>query len=73
MDDEFEPIECDCLDAEIDILTGRETCHICGRSRYLTSEEFKNRLKLQAEWEDAYYEEIAVSEKLSNYPPPITR
>ena len=74
MDDDFdqydeeegEPLECDCLDADVDILTGREHCYSCGSSRYLSGDEFELRMRQQAEWEAAYHEEIAATEPRSN-------
>lgn len=58
-DDDFDPRDdCDCHEAELDILTGIERCHICGRSRFLTSEEFTLRLKQETEWAEAYYAEM---------------
>jgi len=52
------PDDCDCLEADLDILTGIERCHVCGRSRFLSSEEFSLRLKQEAEWTEAYYAEM---------------
>jgi hypothetical protein len=58
-DEERDPRDdCDCLDADLDILTGIERCHVCGRSRFLNSEEFTRRLKQEAEWAEAYHEEM---------------
>lgn len=73
MDDNFDPYDdecdprddCDCLDADLDILTGIERCHVCGRSRFLNSEEFTRRLQQEAEWAAAYYEAMAAEEQPS--------
>jgi hypothetical protein len=50
------PEECDCEDADLDILTGIETCYVCGTRRYLTSEQLRHREQLQAQWEADYHE-----------------
>ena len=55
--------DCDCLEAELDILEGVERCHVCGRSRFLNSEEFSRRLKQEAEWAEAYHEAMEAEEK----------
>lgn len=66
-DDEYdEPLECDCIDADLDILTGIELCHVCGHSRWLESEEFTLRLQQEAEWAAAYYEAMEAAEGQSN-------
>lgn len=49
-----ELMDCDCLEAEVDILEGIERCHVCGRTRYLSSEEFKLRLEQEAAWAAEY-------------------
>lgn len=74
MDDDFDPYDddrddrdprddCECLDADLDILTGIERCHVCGRSRFLNSEEFTRRLKQEAEWAAAYHEAMDAEER----------
>lgn len=71
MDDDFDPYDreddldddCDCIDADLDILTGIERCHICGRSRFLNSEEFTRRLQQEAEWAADYHEATAAEER----------
>jgi hypothetical protein len=50
--------ECDCMETDLDILTGIERCWRCGSTRWLSGEEFKLRLKQEAEWAEAYYDEI---------------
>lgn len=51
---ELLPEECDCQDADLDILTGVETCYVCGSKRWLNSDELRTREKLEAEWAAAY-------------------
>jgi hypothetical protein len=53
--------DCDCMEADLDILTGIERCVLCGRTRWLNGEEFSQRLKEEAEWNEAYYAEIEKS------------
>lgn len=60
---ELLPDECDCQDADLDILTGLETCFTCGSRRYLSTEELRHREKLEAEWEAAYYDEMQREEQ----------
>lgn len=59
-DENYEP--CDHESADIDMLTGRMSCH-CGFSKWLTSEEFQTELKLQAmaqeEWDRLCEQESA--------------
>lgn len=72
MDDDFDPYDdeyrtdprddCDCIEADLDILTGIERCHICGRSRVLSGEEFTLRLRQEAEWAADYHEAMAAEE-----------
>lgn len=73
MNDDFDPYDnepddrdprddCDCIEEELDILTGIVRCHVCGRSRFLPSEEFTRRLQQEAEWAAAYHEAMAVEE-----------
>ena len=50
----LDPEECDCMDAEIDILTGIERCDACGSSRWLDEAEFTKRLRQEAEWQAEY-------------------
>lgn len=62
-DDEPDPRDdCDCMDADVDILTGIERCHVCGRSRFLDSEEFKRRLQQEAEWAKDYHKAMEAEE-----------
>jgi hypothetical protein len=61
MDDDYEDDDdlpddlCDHEDEDIDILTGRGICPSCGNVRWLTSEQFKRRLALQAEADELNY------------------
>jgi hypothetical protein len=50
--------ECECIETELDILTGVDRCWSCGRTRMLGGDEFSRRLKQEAEWAEAYHEEI---------------
>lgn len=61
-DEDDDPDPCDHEDAEIDILTGLETCH-CGWSRYLTSEELKKRAEIEAEAYELYCQEMEEATK----------
>ncbi|WP_029066519.1 hypothetical protein [Labrenzia sp. DG1229] len=63
-DDEYadydDDLECDCMDEEIDVLTGVAHCSRCGSRRYLSSEDLSKRLKLEADLQadyDRYCEE----------------
>lgn len=72
-----DPYECDCLDEDVDILTGIATCDACGRSRWLTSEQLRERLKLEAELQAEYDRQCAEWEKeeataLRSAPPRLT-
>lgn len=57
------PEECDCEDADLDILTGVETCYTCGTKRYLTSEQLRHREWLHARWEAQYHEMLQEEER----------
>lgn len=46
--------DCDCHDADLDILTGLETCYACGSRRYLSSDELRHREELEAQWHAEY-------------------
>lgn len=54
-DDEYEPRECDCSEADYDLLAGHARCYECGRSWTLSSAELKARLKLEAQFFHDYY------------------
>ena len=54
-EDYEDDLECDCLEADLDILTGIERCYQCGRTRYVSSEELDLRRKQQADHEEEYY------------------
>lgn len=41
--------ECDCEDAEVDILTGRAHCYSCGRVWWLDGEQIKREAELQTQ------------------------
>jgi hypothetical protein len=49
--------DCDCMEADVDILTGRAHCLRCGNAWWLTSEALKRELELHAELCEAYYEQ----------------
>ena len=59
---ELLPEECDCQDAELDILTGVETCYVCGSRRWLSGEELREReeaeARLHAEYDQMQAEEF---------------
>lgn len=61
-DDEYEDyeddLECDCMEEEVDILTGVAHCWRCGSRRYLGSEEFKRALEIEAEFQEQYARHI---------------
>lgn len=44
-----DPEDCDCVHADYDLLEGRAHCPMCGRSWYLTDDELRAELRLQAE------------------------
>jgi hypothetical protein len=52
------PDDCDCVDADMDLLEGRAHCHICGRSWYLTKDELLAELGYQAEQQELIAEEM---------------
>ena len=59
-DDEYEydlP-EDDCWheDCDVDILTGRASCNMCDHRWWMTDDEFDAWQKLQADWENNYYD-----------------
>ena len=60
---EPEEFECDCEEEELDILTGRAVCWRCGASRFVTSDEFQMRMKLEAEAQAAWDQHCAEMEK----------
>lgn len=53
-EDDVEQLDCDCREEDVDILTGRAHCSICGSSRWLSSEELTRRLKVEAECQADY-------------------
>lgn len=53
---------CDHEDAELDILTGCETCG-CGWSRWLSSEEYKSRVEFEAKAYDEFCSEAEKYER----------
>lgn len=64
-DDDAEPyddsIDCDHLEARVDILTGEMHCH-CGYHRVLSGDELRREADLQAELYEAYARECAATE-----------
>lgn len=46
--DDFDEDTCDHEDVDFDVLTGHESCS-CGWSRWLTSEEYQRRAKVESE------------------------
>ena len=52
-DDYYDARDCDHIDADIDILTGLLSCH-CGYSRWLSGEELRREIEIQAECYEAY-------------------
>lgn len=50
--------DCDCSNAEVDILTGESYCLYCRRTRVLNSEELTRELQLQAEAYETYAAEM---------------
>lgn len=65
-DDDFYDEQCDHENADIDMLRGRISCH-CGYSKWMTSEEFKEELRLQAkaneEWDALCRQEEIANER----------
>lgn len=57
-DFESDDDDCDCVDAVIDTFLGTAYCPRCHRGWGLTSEQLERELKLQAECEEAYRQEI---------------
>lgn len=49
--------ECDHMDYDVDILTGRATCELCGHRWYQTEAQRLSRERAQASW-DKYCQEI---------------
>lgn len=47
-DDDYPPDECDHLDYELDILTGRATCEMCDHRWYLSDAEWESYQKRMA-------------------------
>lgn len=62
--DEFAraPLDCDHVEAEVDILTGEMHCH-CGYRRVLSGEELSREAEFQAEAMEAYYRECEQTEQ----------
>lgn len=58
-----EPEPCDCVDYDVDILTGRAHCYCCGRAWWLTSEELAREITAQAECYEAMAEEFEAADK----------
>lgn len=69
---ELFPEECDCEDEDIDILTGISWCWQCGTRRYLSSEELKMRLEIEAEHQTHYDEFCETMEKAGYVSPPLS-
>ena len=55
-EDDYPEPDCDCIDYDVDILTGEATCIVCRRHWYLGKEEFQQWCEFQAEWENGYYD-----------------
>lgn len=56
------PNDCDHVEADVDILTGILSC-ACGYSTWLTTEELRREIALQAEMYEAYAAEITKGER----------
>lgn len=60
--DSYPDDECEHLDADFDVLTGREECS-CGWARWLTTEECLIRAKEESERYDVYHAEMEEATK----------
>ena len=59
-DDDREP--CEHEDYDVDCLEGRAYCSRCGEAWWLTSEQLKHELQLQADAAQSFAEEMAKSD-----------
>lgn len=50
-DDGLPEDECDHMDYDVDILTGRATCERCGHRWYQTDEQRRSQERAQAAWD----------------------
>jgi hypothetical protein len=57
-DDPTDYDPCDHDQYDVDILTGRAHCHRCGEAWWLTSDQLKEELKIQAEMYESHAAEM---------------
>lgn len=47
-------LDCDHMEADVDVLTGELFCHRCGYHRYLSAEDLQREAELQTQCAEAY-------------------